>query len=268
MMHKGMGQFEEAMHCFEAALCISEKVLPSGHPATADLLVNLGQLCMECGELQKAKEFHFRARNIRINSLGSKHCKVGESFLNLGLVHEQCNELDDAAIFFNSASEIYSNCYPTDHHLNVLAEECVQRVSQQQVNLHDPAPRHTRDAQSTVQDRLYLAIRGRSMILQNFWHGSNWGRHIRYNSATSLDYDRRIFLLLLSFVLLYVENYVVEAEMTFLNKFWVRIPYILGVQVFVKAISGDWICNSTLEFLYYISMIGLLYLGYRFQSYL
>ena len=268
MMLKRVGQFEEAMHCYEAALCIREKVLPSEHPATADLIVNLGQLCMECGELEKAKEFHFRARNIRINSLGSEDCKVGDSFLNLGLVHEQCNELDDAAIFFNRASEIYSNCYPTNHHLNVLAEECVQRVSQQQVNLHDPAPRHTRDAQSTVQGRLYLAIRGRSMILQNFWHGSDWGRYIRYCSLTSLDYDRWIFLLLLMFVSLYVENYVVEAEMTFLKKFWVRIPYILGLQVFVKAISGDRICNSTLEFLYYISMICLLYLGYRFQSYL
>ena len=106
------------------------------------------------------------------------------------------------------------------------------------------------------------------MILQNFWHGSDWERHIRYCSLTSLDYDRWIFLLLLMFVSLYVEKYVVEAEMTFLKKFWVRIPYILGVQVFVKAISGDRICNSTLEFLYYISMICLLYLGYRFQSYL
>lgn len=268
MMHKGMGQFEEAMNCFEAALCIREKVLPSEHPATADLLDNLGQLCMECGELEKAKEFHFRARNIRIDSLGSEHCKVGDSFLNLGLVHEQCNELDDAAIFFNRASEIYSNCYPTDLHLNVLVEECVQRVSQQQVNLHDPAPRHTRDAQSTVQDRLYLAIRGRSRILQNFWHGSNWGRHIRYCSLTSLDYDRRIFLLLLMFVSLYVENYVVEAEMTFLKKLWVKFPYFLGFWFFVKAISGDRICNSTLEFLFYISIISLFYLGYRFQSYL
>ena len=268
IMHKGMGQFEEAMHCFEAALCIREKVLPSEHPATEDLLVNLGQLCMECGEQEKAKEFHFRAHNIRINSLGSEHCKVGDSFFNLGLVHEQCNELDEAATFFNRALVIYDNWYPTDHHLNVLVEECVQRVSQQQVNLHDPAPRHTRDAQSTVQDRLYLAIRGRSMILQNFWHGSDWGRHSRYYSLTSKVYDWWIFLLLSMFVSLYVRNYVVEAEMTFLKKVWVIIPYILGLQFFVKAISGDRICNSTLEFLFYMSIICLIYLGYRFQSYL
>ena len=268
IMHKGMGQFGEAMHCFEAALCIREKVLPSEHPATEDLLVNLGQLCMECGEQEKAKEFHFRAHNIRINSLGSEHCKVGDSFFNLGLVHEQCNELDEAATFFNRALVIYENWYPTDHHLNVLVEECVQRVSQQEVNLHDPVPRHTRDAQSTVQDRLYLAIRGRSMILQNFWHGSDWGRHSRYHSLTSEVYDWLIFLLLSMFVSLYVGNYVVEAEMTFLKKVWVIIPYILGLQFFVKAISGDRICNSTLEFLFYMSIICLIYLGYRFQSYL
>ena len=221
---------------------------------------------MECGEQEKAKEFHFRAHNIRINSLGSKHCKVGDSFFNLGLVHEQCNELDEAATFFNRALEIYYNCYLTDHHLNVLAKECVQRVSQQQDNLQ--RDKHTREAQSTVRGRLYLAIRGRSMISQNFWHGSHWGRHCRYCSLTSLDYDWLIFLLLLMFVQLYVENYVVEAEMTFLKKFWVIIPYILGWYFFVKAISGDRICNSTLEFLFYMSIICLFYLGYRFQLYL
>ena len=269
MMLKGVGQFEEAMHCYEVALCIREKVLPSEHPATADLLDNLGQLCMEQGELEKAKEFHFRACDIRIVSLGSEHCKVGDSFLNLGLVDEKCHKLDNAAMYFNRALTIYSNSYPSDHHLNVLAEECAQRVSQQQVDIHDPGPRRTRDAPSTVRGRLFAAARGRSMILQNFCHGSLWGRHCRYTSGMpNADLDGCIYRLLFLLVLWYVQNYVVEAEVTFLKYLWVMIPYLFGLHFFVKAISGDRICNSTLEFLFYISVIFLYYLGYRFPSYL
>ena len=191
IMHKGMGQFEEAMHCFEAALCIREKVLPSEHPATADLLDNLGQLCMEQGELEKAKEFHFRACDIRIKSLGSEHCKVGDSFLNLGLVHEHCFELDDATRFLNKALEIYSSSYPSDHHPKALAQECLQRISQQQVNIDNPGHGHTVDAHSTVRAPFYPAFKGISSI----WHDLHWGRCVKHSSSYP-------FLLLLMLVVL------------------------------------------------------------------
>ncbi|XP_073245965.1 uncharacterized protein [Porites lutea] len=179
IMHKGMGQFEEAMHCFEAALCIREKVLPSEHPVTADLLDNLGQLCMEQGELEKAKEFHFRACDIRIKSLGSQHCKVGDSFLNLGLVHKHCFELDDATRFLNKALEIYSSSYPSDHHPKALAQECLQRISQQQVNIDNPGHGHTVDAHSTVRAPFYPAFKGISSI----WHNLHWGRCVKHSSS-------------------------------------------------------------------------------------
>ena len=191
IMHKGMGQFEEAMHYFEAALCIREKVLPSEHPATADLLDNLGQLCMEQGELEKAKEFHFRACDIRIKSLGSEHCKVGDSFLNLGLVHEHCFELDDATRFLNKALEIYSSSYPSDHHPKALAQECLQRISQQQVNIDNPGHGHTVDAHSTVRAPFYPAFKGISSI----WHDLHWGRCVKHSSSYP-------FLLLLMLVVL------------------------------------------------------------------
>ena len=197
IMHKGMGQFEEAMHCFEAALCIREKVLPTEHPATADLLDNLGQLCMEQGELEKAKEFHFRACDIRIKSLGSEHCKVGDSFLNLGLVHEHCFELDDATRFLKRALEIYSISYPSDHHPKALAQECLQRISQQQVNLDNPGHGHTRDAHSTIRAPFHLASIGRPSI----WNDLRWGRRLQQTSAHP-RFDRLILVLLMMLAML------------------------------------------------------------------
>ena len=202
IMHKGMGQFKEAIHCFEAALCIREKVLPSELPATADLLDNLGQLCMEQGELEKAKEFHFRACDIRIKSLGSEHCKVGDSFLNLGLVHEHYFELDDATRFLNRALEIYSISYPSDHHLKALVQECLQRISQQQVNLDNPGHGHTGDAHSTVWASFSPAFKRRSSI----WHDLHWGRGLHLLSAhpRSARLDMLILLLLVMFAMLAV----------------------------------------------------------------
>ena len=197
IMHKGMGQFEEAMHYFEAALCIREKVLPSEHPATADLLDNLGQLCMEQGELEKAKEFHLRACDIRIESLGSEHCKVGNSFLNLGLVHEHCFELDDATRFLKRALEIYSSSYPSDHHRKALAQECLQRISQQQVNLDNPGHGLTRDAHSTIRPPFQLASIGRPSI----WNDLRWGRRLQQTSAHP-RFDRLILALLIMLAML------------------------------------------------------------------
>lgn len=193
IMHKGMGQFEEAMHCFEVALCIREKVLPSEHPATADLLDNLGRLSMEQSEQEKAKKFLFRACDIRIESLGNEHCKVGDSFLNLGLIHEHCFEFDDATRFLNRALEIYSNSYLSDHHSKALAQECLQRISQQQVNLDDPGHEHTRDAHSTVRRPFSLACEGRSSI----WHNLHWERRLQQTSVSPYAGFRRLIPLLL-----------------------------------------------------------------------
>ncbi|KAL9956755.1 hypothetical protein ACROYT_G038284 [Oculina patagonica] len=94
-----VGQLQEAKHCYECALSIREKTFGKHHSTLAGLLSNLGVLYMELGELQKSKDFQYRALNIRLHDdeLGFNHYKTGDCVLNLGLVLEQCDEVDEAA---------------------------------------------------------------------------------------------------------------------------------------------------------------------------
>ena len=86
-------------------------------------------LYMDLAELEKSKDFHHRALQIRIKVLGGNHCKVGDCMLNLGLVHERCSEYDVAASHFQQALDVYAGVYPTSHMLYKSAVEGLKRFS-------------------------------------------------------------------------------------------------------------------------------------------
>ena len=52
------------------------------------------------GELGKAKDYHQRALEIKINVLGPNHIDVATSYSNLGLVYKAMGELEQAKDYF------------------------------------------------------------------------------------------------------------------------------------------------------------------------
>lgn len=269
LMYKGEGKLERALHCYEAAMRIREKVLHEDHPAMAELMNNLGQLYLDLGEFQRSRQFHYQALAINVNSLGSDHCKVGDTKLNLGLVHEECLELEDAASFFKAALEVYSKSYPPSHHLCQSATECLQRVSQQQADLRRSDHRRERFIHihfpSHLRTEMVMAVRS-SRILQAF-SGSHWGRGLIYTSALRLDLDQIIFEILLFAVGYYVKHCVGEADKGVLRYLWLMIPYFIGLAFVLKAIKGERICRDFREFLFFVCLMFLYTVGYHFESY-
>lgn len=187
LMLKSMGQLEQAMNYYDAALRIRKKVLHDEHPAVAEILNNLGQLYMEMGELEKSEEFHYQALNIRRESLGSDHCKVGDTMHNLGLVREQCFELDDAVFYFEKALEIYSKSYPMSHPLCQTADECLQRVSQQQQDLRAHDLRNARSVLPRTKIPRVVRRPGSAFF------GSHWAIRVHHTSANVPDLKQTFF---------------------------------------------------------------------------
>ena len=263
LMLKSMGQLEQAMNYYDAALRIRKKVLHDEHPAVAEILNNLGQLYMEMGELEKSKEFHYQALNIRRESLGSDHCKVGDTMLNLGLVREQCFELDDEVFYFKRALEIYSKSYPMSHPLCQTANECLQRVSQQQEDLRAHDLRSARFVLSST--RIPRAVR-RSRILNAFF-GSHWGIRVQHTSANTLqtlDLDLIISCFLSYLLLKFVENYVGEAQKGRLKTIWLTIPHFVYLQFLLRSITGETINAQDVK--WFLFWLFLFILGYFLQS--
>ncbi|PFX19564.1 Nephrocystin-3 [Stylophora pistillata] len=67
---------------------------------------HLGNLHGELGDLERAKDFHYRALEIRLKKLGPEHVDVAAIYKNLGIICEKLGEIDRAKEWYERALDI------------------------------------------------------------------------------------------------------------------------------------------------------------------
>ena len=84
LIHKGLGDPEQAKEFQQRSLSIALEKLGAEHIIVATSYNNLGLIHQDLGDLEQAKECHQRALTIRIKKLGAEHIDVATSYNNLG----------------------------------------------------------------------------------------------------------------------------------------------------------------------------------------
>ncbi|CAF0948581.1 unnamed protein product [Adineta ricciae] len=109
------GDYKMAIECYEKALEIWEKTLPSNHPDLATSLSCIGSVYKNMGEYSKALSFYEKALEIWEKTLPSNHPSLATSYNNMGTVHDNMGEYSKALSFYEKALEIWEKTLPSNH---------------------------------------------------------------------------------------------------------------------------------------------------------
>ncbi len=114
---RAAAEYQQARTCFERALACEEKILGAGHPETAALQNDLGQVLYELGNLEEAKNCFSQAMLIHetADGYGLQHPAVAGDSINLGRVLFDLGNLDGAQACYELALSIYETAFGPDH---------------------------------------------------------------------------------------------------------------------------------------------------------
>jgi len=110
-----LGQYDEAIACYEKSLEIYKKILPSNHPDLGIVYSNISNVYCNMGEYSKALWSDEKALEIRQQSLPSNHPDLALSYNNIGNVYDGMGEYQKALWAYQKALEIRQQSLPGNH---------------------------------------------------------------------------------------------------------------------------------------------------------
>jgi tetratricopeptide (TPR) repeat protein len=106
MVHRGLGEHEEAKRMALRSIQITEKAIAADHPIAAHALVNLAKTHEDLGELDEARAAYARALEIYEGRLGTDHPDVGWALVGLAQIELARNRPHDALPLAARAVEV------------------------------------------------------------------------------------------------------------------------------------------------------------------
>lgn len=114
-----LGNWEDALMCWENALEIRTQVLGEDHVDVANTYNNMGIAYGRIGQISQALSFLENALDIRTKHYGENHPQVAATLHNMGNALQQAGELDAAVDCFARAKNIQQDLYNDHHHIQV-----------------------------------------------------------------------------------------------------------------------------------------------------
>ncbi len=108
-------QYDEGLKNFRKAQKIYERVLPSEHFSIAVPLVNIGNIHLKRGELDKAFNNFKTALEIQQKSLPKDHPDIVRTLHNLAMVYKRQGNNERARESFQQAADVASRTLPPEH---------------------------------------------------------------------------------------------------------------------------------------------------------
>ena len=115
ILHKHLGDHQQAKEYYERALSIQLNKLGPDHVDVASTYHNMGILHEDLGEHQQAKEYYERALSIKLNKLGPDHVNVARTYHNMGVLHMDLGDHQQAKENYERALSIQLNKLGPDH---------------------------------------------------------------------------------------------------------------------------------------------------------
>ena len=115
ILHKHLGEHQQAKEHYERALSIQLKKLGIDHVDVACTYHNMGSLHHDLGEHQQAKKYYERALSIQLNKLGLDHVDVASTYHNMGNLHNDLGDHQQAKEYYELALSIQLNKLGPDH---------------------------------------------------------------------------------------------------------------------------------------------------------
>ena len=115
ILHKHLGEHQQAKEYYERALSIQLKKLGLDHVDVARTYHNMGSLHHDLGEHQQAKKYYERALSIQLNKLGPDHVDVASTYHNMGNLHNDLGDHQRAKEYYEGALSIKLNKLGLDH---------------------------------------------------------------------------------------------------------------------------------------------------------
>jgi len=105
-LHGKLGQYVEAIHCFDQALEMQTKLLGPDHLTVANTMHNLGSVEMEVNDLERAEHHLVDAMAITKRIVGGEHLELADTMHTLASVYRKRQEYDKAVKLYDEASQI------------------------------------------------------------------------------------------------------------------------------------------------------------------
>ncbi|CAH3127907.1 unnamed protein product, partial [Porites lobata] len=115
ILHKHLGDQQQAKKYYERALSIQLNKLGPDHVDVARTYHNMGNLHKHLGDIQQAKEYYERALCIQLNKLGPDHVDVAGTYHNMGNLHHDLGNHQQAKEYYERALSIQLNKLGPDH---------------------------------------------------------------------------------------------------------------------------------------------------------
>ena len=115
VIHRDLGDLEQAKEYLQRALTIRLEKLGADHIDVATSYNNLGSIHQDLGDLEQAKEYLQRALTIRLEKLGADHIDVATSYNNLASIHQDLGDLEQAKEYLQRALTIRLEQLGADH---------------------------------------------------------------------------------------------------------------------------------------------------------
>ena len=115
ILHKHLGDHQQAKEYYERALSIQLNELGPDHVDVARTYHDMGNLHKHLGDNQQAKEYYERALSIQLNKLGSDHVDVASTYHKMGNLYKHLGEHQQAKEYYELALSIQLNKLGPDH---------------------------------------------------------------------------------------------------------------------------------------------------------
>ena len=115
VIHKAIGDHDQAKEYYERALSVQLNTLGPHHVDVAKTYHNMGNLHHHLSDHQQAKQYYERALSIRLNKLGSDHVNTASTYHNMGNLHHDLGDYRQAKEYYVRALSIRLKKLGSDH---------------------------------------------------------------------------------------------------------------------------------------------------------
>jgi len=114
-VYQDMGDFPQALDCYQKALQIKEKVLGKEHPSTAATYNNLALVYQDMGNFPQALDTYQKALEIKEKVLGKGHPSTATTYNNLAGVYQAMGDFPQALEYYLNSMTIFFHRLGADH---------------------------------------------------------------------------------------------------------------------------------------------------------
>ena len=112
---RSSGELDAAMAHFNRIFEVKERVLGSGHPEVAHLLLQIAEIARSQGKLEQALDLYTRAWPSFEEHLGEAHPEAGALMSSIGIVQTQLLRLTEAATSLEKARAMQAAAHGSGH---------------------------------------------------------------------------------------------------------------------------------------------------------